>query len=147
MNIGICIGTSHEAPEGSWFAPEMGGNRERPEAEQAAVCLTPMTGAEYSSVSRANHLKRSEKYSDALAAVEARMDAIKRSCLRTHVVALRNFYRPDGTSIDSIDELMRLIDAAPPAQRLILDDIFNALLDHSALEEGLLGESNAAPSS
>ena len=127
---------------GTWFAPEYGGNREKPEAERMAVRLSPLTGRELKAVRSATKVSlKPKKESDFVALIEAREDAVGRELLSKHILEVRNLSSRKAGVVTPIADgagLVELCLSGPPSLLSLAEEILAALMDTSKLEEGVL---------
>lgn len=130
--------------EAVWYVPDFEDNREKGK-DAAAVLITPLTGAELIKIEHGNLLTRQDQKSkDVGALLERRQWALKMKCLDKHVTGVKNFFRKDAKTgkraeIKEFGELKDLILKSDNAVLLgVLNDISNALLDRSVLDEGMI---------
>lgn len=133
----ILTGSAAKDYEGGvWYSPDFENNRELD--EPAEVLITPLSGAELLKLEHGNLSTRIDRKSkDFLGMVEQRQHALKMKALEDHVLDLRN-WKAAGEPINSFKELKKICLNSKNAVLLgILNDIYNALLDASVLEEGV----------
>lgn len=142
--IMISIGEpAGEHEDGVWYAPDFGSNRDLPQADQAAVCIVPMSAREMQKLNQANIIKSRSKMSDPFASMQRREAAKREMVLRERVVGVRNCWIYDRatktekraeTAEEFLDAVMKSTNAAVLS---LLEDILNAIVNESTLEEGL----------
>lgn len=124
-----------------WYVPDFGDNRTLPAEEQGKVKITPLTAVEYQAAQR-NQLSGLKGKSIAGIADDfaSRQAELRKQLLVKHVVEIVN-WRKGEEPIKSFAELYDLIMSAGntnPANLLLIDNIFDALVDASTLDAGLV---------
>ena len=132
-------------PDGVWFAPDLDDNRERPEPERAAMLLVPMSAREFQAHQQSQVLVTKKRMKDVGAYVERREFAVKLKCLDARVKDVRNWFVEDKSGKRELKTWAELRDAllgsADAVHLAVINEIFGALVEHSALEDGALRES------
>lgn len=128
-----------------WYAPDIGDNRD-PDKEpdqRFAVRIVPMTAAEMQKLTEvhAGKVTRGSKY-NWLKRYHAARDKILQRCASAvrnlNVEVVRNG-ATTTKSITTIDELIAFAHPDSPADK-VLEELVEALKDHSKLDEGLVGK-------
>ena len=117
-----------------WYTPDIGDNRKKPLAEQCRVLLAPLSLAD---------LRRAEREASTPTAGfseylnRLREDVLRKSVKR--IEGLRMRHVKNGTeTFEDITKVERLIELGVES---VLQDLYSGIVDHSRLEEGLLGKS------
>lgn len=131
------------AATGVWYAPDFRENREKPEDEQMAVRILPLTGRELKKVqAEMKSSIRPKKAGDVLNAIEERENKVKDEILKSKIAEVRNLKSrtADGT-ITEIKDSAGFVEVclSGPAELLgLLSEVFDAIIDQSKLSEGML---------
>ena len=130
--------------EAIWYAPDIADNREKPEDEQFAVQLVPLTTAEMRRLEEAAGKLTRKKVNFVRRHNELRAVILKR-CIKD----IRNltFARVvDGqTRREEVRAPSMLVDQVAPEE--LLTELLGVLIDQSRLAEGLVGKSSSPSSS
>ncbi len=136
---------------GVWFAPDFDDNREKDFENISRVRIVPMTGRDKLRVDHAPVLKtKAQKLGkDIHAQISEREWAKQRAILEKQSREFANWNRKSKKTgvVEVIDNAKVWIDTLLRAKNAayldVLNQTYNAILDSSVLEEGLVGESNS----
>lgn len=128
-----------------WYAPDLGDNRDRPEAEQFAVLLKPLSASEMKrkrdsgaaisakKIRKGSSINFDSKYAESRARILTACILEVRNCTFVHVIN----GQPQRKTVTTGGELVQY--AAHRDD--LLEDIYAALQDQSELLESVLGKS------
>lgn len=126
-----------------WYAPDIGDNLEKHETEQFAVQLATMNAAEMKRLTEARAGKvTSGKYNWLRRHHQVR-DEILTRCVKSIRNLSMETVKDGRATISKITKVAELIEAAAPDSPAdtVLEQILDALKDHSKLAEGIVGKS------
>lgn len=122
------------------YIPDVDNNRDDP--DPFYVKIAPMTAAEFNqimSISTAR-TKKGDKNS-VVSFIENKLWATKQQVISKRVIEVGNYtvHTREGTILEpkNGEALVDAVLCADASELVILDDIFNAITDHSKLSEGL----------
>lgn len=123
--------------EGTWYAPDVGDNRDKPDESRAEVKIAPATQADVDRIRRAAQKRGLSTKSDE----ELQFEASKVLFLE-RVTDLRNWFFEDedgnesplSTAADLLDVLLKKIPAI--TGRIIFNEICMAITEGTRLEDG-----------
>lgn len=135
-----------------WFAPDVQDNRAKPEEARFAVKLRPLTKQEVSRVQAPVVTRLQEEIHEqqlsALQAYERGLECKRNAALEAAVLEVANLkvrhVKGGEVTHEQVTTVKRLLEVAGDA---LLDQIYQALDNHSRLEQGLLGKLSSAPAS
>lgn len=118
-----------KSTEGVWYAPDIDDNREKPESLQMRALIVPMSGHEMQRLE-----EQGIKFTRGKLNIGARINRVRQAILTRCVQKIVNL-KIENEQIETGAALVSY-SGYGPVDMLILD-IFEAIKDHSILEEGL----------
>jgi hypothetical protein len=135
----------------SRYWPDYEDNREKKEEDRTAFFIVPMSGKELRK-HRHSHVQKTTRNKDVMAAMEKRSWALEVKILRERVRGIENLWSRDAQTderkgITDVDTLISAVDSGSASAEELLDDVYDAILDISKMEEGLAKKSSSRPGS